>query len=139
MKRIIAATLASVGLAVVVPTAHAADRCTAATFKGNYGFTFSGFFQDQGVDRPISGIGIGTFDGQGNSSATVTASFDGVLSTFPWTGTYSVNPDCTGALTATPGMGLVSFSIVVVRSGSEVFGEASDPGHAWTIDFKKSD
>lgn len=34
-----------------------------------------------------SGIGIGTFDGHGSASATVTASFHGVLSTFPWAGT----------------------------------------------------
>jgi hypothetical protein len=139
MKPTIACAFALVILVALVPAARAGERCTATTIKGNYGFTFSGFFQNQGTNLPISGVGVGTLDGEGNVSATVTASFDGALSTFPWTGTYSVNHDCTGLLTATPGAGLVSFSIVIVRGGAEVFGEASDPGNAWTIDFKKID
>jgi hypothetical protein len=139
MKRMMASTLALLVLAVVVPAAHAADGCTAAKLKGNYGFAFSGFFQSPGTNLPISGVGIGTFDGRDNASATVTASFDGTLSTFPWTGTYSVNPDCTGTMTATPGSGLISFSIVLVREGAEILGEASDPGNTWTIDLKKTD
>jgi hypothetical protein len=142
MKRMIASTLALLVLAVIVPTAHAApeaEPCTAAMLKGNYGFTFSGFFQNQGANLPISGVGIGIFDGQGNASATVIASFNGAPSIFPWTGAYSVNPDCTGSLTATPGKGLISFSIVVVRGGAEILGEASDPGNTWTIDLKKAD
>lgn len=139
MKRMITSILAVLVLAVVVPAAHAAEGCIAAKLKGNYSFTFSGFFQNQGANLPISGVGVGTFDGRGNASATVTASFDGTLSTFPWTGTYSVNPDCTGTLTATPGSGLVSFLIVLVREGTEILGEASDPGNVWTIDFKKAD
>ena len=137
MKRMIASTLALLALVALAPAAHAAERCSATRLKGNYGFSFSGFFQNQGANLPLSGVGVGTLDGEGNASATVTASFNGVLSTFPWTGTYSVNPDCTGLMTATPGLGLVSFSIVVVRGGAEVLGEASDPGNAWTIDFKK--
>lgn len=137
MKRMLASTFALLVLVALVPAANAAQGCTAATLTGNYGFTFSGFFQNQGRNSPISGIGSGTLDGEGNVSATVTASFNGNLSTFPYTGTYTVNPDCTGSLTATPGSGLANFSIVIVRGGAEVLGVNIDPGNTWTIDFKK--
>jgi hypothetical protein len=137
MKRLLATIFALVVLVTLVPAANAAQGCTAATLTGSYAFTFSGFFQNQGRNSPISGIGSGTLDGKGNVSATVTASFDGNLSTFPYTATYTVNPDCTGSVTATPGSGLANFSIVIVRGGAEVLGAEIDPGNTWTIDFKK--
>ena len=137
MKSTICSVLALVVLVALVPTVHAAESCTAATLKGNYGFTFNGFFQNPKKNDPISGIGSVTFDGAGNASATVIASFNGSLSTFPWTGTYTLNSDCTGSLTSTPGSGLANFSIVVVRGGTEVFGVDVDPGGTWTINLKK--
>ena len=137
MKQTIAWALALTVLFAIAPGAHAREQCTVAALTGNYAFTFSGFFQNPKKNDPISGIGSGTFDGVGNASATVTASFNGSLSTFPWTGTYIVNSDCTGSMTATPGSGLANFSIVVVRGGAEILGAEIDPGNTWTIDFKK--
>jgi hypothetical protein len=137
MKRIVASTLALLVAVALIPAAHAADRCTAASLKGNYGFTASGFFPNGAGDAPIVASGVATLDGEGTATATITASFDGSVQTFPYTGTYSVNPDCTGSITATPGSGLASFSIVVVRGGAEILGVDIDPGNTWMIDFKK--
>jgi hypothetical protein len=140
MKRTLASALALVVLVALVPAAHAAERCTAVTLKGNYGFTFSGFVQDdQGNNVPFSGIGLGTLDGEGGASATIVLAVNGNISTLPWTGTYIVNPDCTGSMTATPGSGNANFSIVIVRGGAEFMGVATNPGDTWTIDFKKVD
>lgn len=120
-----------------VPAANAAQRCTTDSLNGNYGFTASGYFPNAAGNAPIVATGVTTLDGEGNVTATVTASFNGDVQTFPYTGTYSVNPDCTGSVTATPGSGLANFSIVVVRGGVEILGMDIDPGNSWTIDFKK--
>ncbi len=138
MKRTLASILGLVILVALVPAAHAAERCTAATLRGNYGFTFSGFVQDQtGNNVPFSGIGLATLDGESNASATITLSVNGTLQVFPWTGTYTVNPDCTGSATSTNGN--ADFSFVIVRGGTEFMGVATNPGDTWTIDFKKID
>jgi hypothetical protein len=141
MKRIVASILALLVVVALIPAAHAAERCTAASLKGNYGFTASGYFPNgpgNAPNAPIVATGVTTLDGEGNVAATVTASFNGDISTFPYTGTYSVNPDCTGLVTGTPGSGLANFSIVVLRGGAEILGIDIDPGNSWTIDFKKT-
>ena len=138
MKRITAAILALLVVVALIPAAHAAERCTAASLKGNYGFTASGYFPNGAGNAPIVATGVTTVDGEGNVAGTVTASFNGDIQTFPYTGTYSVNPDCTGLVTATPGSGLANFSIVVLRGGAEILGIDIDPGNSWTIDFKKA-
>lgn len=135
MKRLLASTLALLVLLTLVPAAKATQACTDASLAGNYGFTFSGFVKDHGRSVPFAGTGITTADGEGNVSATVTASVDGNLSTFPYSATYTVNPDCTGSVTSTSGG--ANFSIVIVRGGSEILGADIDTGNTWTIDFKK--
>lgn len=70
-------------------------------------------------------------------SRYIVASVDGKLSTFPYTASYTVNPDCTGSVISTSGG--ANFSIVIVRGGAEILGADIDPGNTWTIDFKKQD
>jgi len=138
MKRMVAWIFALLVVVALTPAAHAAERCTTAGLKGNYGFTGIGFFSIGSENGPIVATAVATLDGESNVTATVTASFNGDVQTFPYTGTYSMNPDCTGSITATPGSGLANFSIVVVRGGAEILGMDSDPGNTWTIDFKKT-
>jgi hypothetical protein len=138
MNRTRASALALLVLVAMVPAAHANERCAAATLRGSYGFSFSGFVQnDQGNNIPFIGAGRTIADGKGNASSTITASTNGTVSTFPWTGTYTVNPDCTGSATATPGSGGADFFFVIVNDGEELMGMATTPGNTWTIDFKR--
>jgi hypothetical protein len=71
------------------------DGCSNATLRGDYAFTVTG----------LSGfvVGIGRFDGEGNYTQ-VDYPGDGLLRTPPvtsfrtgQTGSYTVNPDCTGS------------------------------------------
>jgi hypothetical protein len=121
-------------LACVVPAANA-QECNNATLTGNYGFTFSGFVKDHGRTVPFAGNGLATLDGAGDLSATVTASENGNLSTFPYTATYVVNADCTGSVTSTSGG--ANFSFVIVAGGKELLAVNTDPGGTWTMDVKK--
>ncbi len=138
MKRILSALLTLATAAALVPAVHA--QCTNASLTGNYGLTFSGFNNDKGKkgnEVPFAGVGLGTFDGAGNVSASFTFSDYGVIGTSPYTGTYTVNSDCTGTVTATPGSGNANLSFVIVSGGAEVFAVNTLPGGTWTADFKK--
>lgn len=105
------------------------DRiCTDRTIRGSYGYTVT-------ASRPASaapgapilegrGVGIRIFDGKGNftqrdSSKSVNTP---ALIDQPASGTYKVNPDCTGtAFLIVPGLGTGEFRFVVVNKGKEIF------------------
>jgi hypothetical protein len=118
-----------------------ASGCTAATPKGNYGFSFFGFGTPPpnnthgSVTAPIAGVGLGTFDGAGNFSGPVNFSQNGDLVTSTYTATYTVNSDCTGLLTGTNGN--PSFAFVIVSVGTEILGTCQPPGCAYNLDMKK--
>jgi hypothetical protein len=138
MKRIFSALLTLAAAAALVPAVHA--QCTNATLTGNYGATFSGFLVPghgtKGDEKPFAGAGLSTFDGAGNVSATLSASFNGVISTNGlYTASYTVNSDCTGSMTSTNGG--ANFTFVIVSNGAEILAVDIDAGQTWTLDAKK--
>ncbi len=77
-------------------TAQAGDRaCSLVRAAGQYGFSDSGTIVGVG---PRAGTGIVTLDAAGNINGKVTASLNGSLTRTTLSGTYTVNPDCTGAV-----------------------------------------
>jgi hypothetical protein len=74
--------------------------CTVAGRAGEYGYTWTGtmFFPTGAV--PDTAVGRNTFDEEGNFEATQTVSRGGTISQLTVKGTYTVNPDCTGTITA---------------------------------------
>lgn len=135
MKAIAASILALAFSITLLPVAHAAEHCNAATIQGSYGFTFSGFAPDgNGNNVPFAGTGVVTNDGQGNTQGTVIGSLNGSVIKFPYTGTYVVHPNCSGTLTSTNGN--ANFSLAVVDGGNEVLGVATNGG-TFTADLKR--
>ena len=95
----IAAVIAlALGLA---PTAKADDKgCSNATLNGTFAFTSTGFITaPPAFAGPFAETGAQTFDGRGGTTATATLSQNGNILQVSITGTYQVNPDCTGTLT----------------------------------------
>ncbi len=160
MKRIVSGLLALAVLAAVViatttskhgvRAVYAQSGCSVATLTGNYGFTFSGFqlqtgggTTGHGKSVPFYGEGLGTFDGAGNVSATFAYSQNGALpgdsyvanTNVPYTATYTVNPDCTGLVTGTPGNDNLAF--VIVSGGAEILATDISPTDTLALDFKK--
>jgi hypothetical protein len=95
--------LGTISLAVLfillVPTARAQDetRCSNVTVAGKWGFTTNGTVVGIG---PRDSLGIFTLDEAGNLlNGKATASLNGSITDEAFSGTYTVNPDCTGKLT----------------------------------------
>ena len=82
---------------------QAGDRheCSNRSLQGSFGFTSIGTLM--ALPAPLAGpfgeIGRQTFDGQGNTDGTATASPNGNINHLTLQGTYVVNPDCTGSMT----------------------------------------
>jgi hypothetical protein len=85
------------------------DHCSNATLKGEYASYISGVRTLFGLTENFVGISLRNYDGKGNLTEEW-ASFHGALSGVqggtaqpgsPLSGTYTVNPDCTGSSTLT--------------------------------------
>ena len=89
--------LSAAFLANAAPPAHA-KSCSLAGVAGRYGYTLSGTIVTPPVG-PVVGVGHVTLEVSGNLSGAQTASFAGNIFNETLSGTYTVNPDCTGTAT----------------------------------------
>jgi hypothetical protein len=88
-------TMLHVGLA---PAARAQDErtCSNASVAGKWGFTTNGTVVGIG---PRDSLGVFMLDGAGNLlNGKATSSLNGSVTDETFSGTYTVNPDCTGKL-----------------------------------------
>jgi hypothetical protein len=117
-------------------TAHA-----SACIRGSYAFTIHGtVFLPDGSTLLIDGIAKQTFDGKGNLTQVDAVATNGIL-TPGWrqgTGSYSVNPDCTGTQTiVNSGLPDLHLQIIVAQSGNKIHQVATDPGLATTAEGER--
>lgn len=80
------------------PGARAQDEpgCSSASVAGKWGFTTNGTVVGIG---PRDSLGIFTLDGAGNLlKGKATSSLNGAVTDETFSGTYTVNPDCTAKL-----------------------------------------
>jgi len=80
-------------MASFTPAAYA-DNCSLAGAAGKYGLSDSGTVLGIGPRVAVASL---FFDAAGNLSGPVTANLNGSVSQTTLAGTYTVNPDCTGA------------------------------------------
>jgi hypothetical protein len=108
--------------------------CSNATIRGEYGFTVTG--QILGVG-PVTAVAMTSFDGEGNLHQVDYGLVNGVPISADWrpgTGTYTINPDCTGTaqLNFSDGSPSLHLRLVVVRLGREIRTVVANPGIATT-------
>lgn len=73
--------------------------CSNRTLRGEYAFAIEGFALGGPTALPLRGVAMTKFDGRGNLSQVDHVVLNGMLPPVDWTpatGTYAVNPDCTG-------------------------------------------
>ena len=96
--------------------------CDNETIKGVYGYTVTGVSpvpSAPGQLEQLLGVGIRTYDGQGNFTQVQSEKRASTPATLdvPGAGTYIVNSDCTG--THTTAMGIQA-RFVITRKGKEI-------------------
>ena len=121
-------------------TAHASS-CSNGTIRGSYAFTIHGqVFLPNGSTLLIDGLAKTTFDGNGNLRQLDAIAVNGNVAP-GWasnTGTYSVNPDCTGTFTVTNGnQPPVHLQMIVAQSGNTIHDMVIDPGFATTAEAER--
>jgi hypothetical protein len=98
--------------------------CTNHTLHGDYGFALEGEILGPGLQ--FRGVVMQHYDGKGSFTQVDHIVFNGVPPAEEWTpgsGTYTVNPNCTGsAVIIVPGNPLspINLHFVVVRQGKEI-------------------
>jgi len=103
-------------------------HCSNRTLFGDYGAAVEGvLIIPGGIQLPFRAVTMNHFEGQGNSTSVEHVVVNGVPlnpGTYwtPGSGTYTVNPDCTGtAVGHTPNSPEpLNFAFVVVKHGTEI-------------------
>ena len=121
-------------------TAHA-GACSNSTIRGSYAYIIHGqVFLPNGPTLLIDGLAKTTFDGEGNLTELDAVAANGNVAP-GWvsnTGTYSVNPDCTGTITVTNGtQPQIHLQMIVAQSGNRIHEMVIDPGFATTSDGER--
>jgi hypothetical protein len=142
LKRSTVVLLVMAGLAALTGSnafkLHANPQaCTTAILRGGYGAGTTGLINTSANPNdirirtfvPFAEAVYFLFDGNGNLSGSSTADFGGLISPVTFTGTYTVNANCTGSLTVDAGAsGIVHRDLVIVDAGKEVEFVSTDPG-----------
>ena len=106
--------------------------CSNTTVYGQYGFQRNG----QTSQGALTAIGSVVFDGLGHFVDQQTISRNGTFTVITnQTGTYQVNPDCTG--TEFDPTGAVFATFVVVHNGSRILGMSMTAGNNVAIQYDR--
>jgi hypothetical protein len=93
--------------------------CSSADLKGDYGFSFHG--KNLGMKVEMLMVGRIEADGKGNFKGVHSESVNGSIDHGPFSGTYVINPDCTGSAEMNfGGPNVEKVDIVLVDDGSEI-------------------
>lgn len=129
----------------LLPAAQAwADgACSTRSMAGRWMFATDIGRQSLGAPFPdgkdITAIGIFSVDRAGN----VAGHFDATVQDFSFlpdiafTGSMTVNPDCTGTLTFVTTVGTARTDSIVVVSRRELLGMSQDPSNLWTYQVRR--
>ena len=140
MKRsTIAKTFVAAVTALALGTASAAKAenrgCSNLILRGTYADKDTGFITGAGQ---FAAVNIETFDGKGGLTGSGFSSVDGSVSEGTYTGTYTVNPDCTGTYTVQfSGIPPIHAFFVIDQGGNELQVVITDPGNTITCVAKR--
>ena len=133
--------LLTVALAASSPLTAHASACSNMTVKGTWANSIHGqLFLPDGSTLLIDGIVKTTYDGEGNFTQVDAVADNGNI-TPGWragSGTYTVNPDCTGTSTVVvPGMPDLHLQFIVSPSGNTSHFVVLDRGFATAGDSER--
>jgi hypothetical protein len=142
MKSRISLLLLTLALAASSTVTAHARACSNLTIKGTYAFTIHGTVFLPGGAPPllVDGLAKPTFDGDGDLTQLDAVAVNGNVAP-GWrlsTGTYSVNPDCTGTFTVSNGdRPPINGQFIIAQSGNTIREMVIDPGFATTAEGER--
>jgi hypothetical protein len=99
-------------------------ECTNHTLRGDFGFTIDGTVVGGPAPVILRALAMTHFDGDGHLTQVDFTTFNGVPGSPDWrpaTGTYSINPDCTGRALIVPVVGPpLDLRLIVFDGGRRV-------------------
>jgi len=119
----------------LAPMAKAERKeCSAATLEGSFVRRDTGFVTaPPAIAGPLAGVHLVVFDGNAAFTSTGFASLNGNVSESTGTGTYTVNPDCTGTYTSLSSTGRTGTAFFVIAdNGNEIHILPTNPGASIT-------
>jgi hypothetical protein len=119
----------------IAPAANAADKgCSNATLQGTFVLKGTGsIISPATVAGPFDDVNTIIFDGNGSATGTGIVSQNGNIVPVTETGTYKVNPDCTGtyAVLLSP-FGFTAHYYFVIDAGGDLQIICTDSGVAFS-------
>ena len=105
-------------------------QCSVRTLEGSFVRTDTGFVTAPPANAvPLAGVHLVTFDGNGAFTSAGFSSLNGNLSESTATGTYRVNPDCSGTYTSKSSTGRKGTAFfVITNNGNEIHILPTNPG-----------
>lgn len=106
-------------------TVHADGGCSLASLNGTYAVGRQGTIVASlgspfpAPPFPFGEAGIATFNGAGTFFGKTSVNAGGLILTPTFTGTYTVNGDCTGTVTVSSNLGLTLHNAIVVTKGGQ--------------------
>ncbi|PTL79760.1 hypothetical protein [Vitiosangium sp. GDMCC 1.1324] len=141
MKRIQWYVMGSVLTAGLLGLAHEASgealavepstnsQCKPRMLKGKYVYANDGYIVSGSERVPFSQAGHDFFQGNGTLTGSATISTNGELTRIVYTGTYTLEPDCSGTLTLTDNLGgTTHWDIFVTKNGEDLTYIQTDAG-----------
>ena len=125
-KAVAIAGIAALALAIAPLAGAQIKPCSAATLKGTFSDRDTGYIPGLG---PFAGVNLYTFDGHGKITGSGTTSLNGLVVSGTVSGTYKVNPDCTGSFEGQDSQGQTHGAYFVIDDGgNELQILVTDPG-----------
>lgn len=105
-------------------------QCRLRTLKGTYVYANDGYIVTGSERVPFAQAGRDFIHGNGTLTGSATVSTNGEITRITYTGTYTLEPDCSGTVTLTDNLGgTAHFDIFVTNNGESTTFIQTDAGY----------
>jgi len=104
--------------------------CKPRMLKGHYVYANDGYIVRGSERIPFAQAGHDLFQGDGTFTGSATVSTKGEITRIVYSGTYTIDPDCSGTATLTDNLGgTARFALFATKSGTDMTYIQTDPGY----------
>jgi len=106
------------------------SQCKPSMLKGNYVYAGDGYIVRRSERVPFAQAGHDFFQGDGTFTGSETVSTNGEITRIVYSGTYTLEPDCSGTAKLTDNLGVTAhFDLFVTKNGTDLTFIQTDAGY----------